>query len=207
MPFIRFAQRNILFIHIPRTGGTTVEHWLSQLGALGLHSYSLPNVMRVTPQHLRVNDVEELIGDNYFEYTFAIVRNPFDRIASEFRLRRKLALEGVFNASPRFSSWLENQLDAARKNPFHLDNHFRPQWEFVSSAVDVYKYEDGLREILTKVAEKIGAPAPAALPQKLSTGDLNESVRFDIADVERIRSVYAADFERFGYAATPPAVG
>src|SRR5262249_22669013 len=107
----------------------------------------------------------------------------------------------------RFSSWLENQIDAVRKNPFHLDNHFRPQWEFISSAVDIYKYEDGLSRILTRVAEKIGAPEPATLPQKLSTGDLNEPVRFDIADVERIRSLYAADFERFGYAATPPAVG
>lgn len=207
MPFVRHAKRNILFIHIPRTGGTTVEHWLRELGELRLFSYSLPPHAKVTPQHLRLNDVDELLGESYFDYVFAIVRNPFDRIASAYRLRCELARNGVWKGAPRFSTWLENQIDNYRKNPFHLDNHLRPQWEFVSSRVRVFRYEDGLESALTQVAADIGAPVPKTLSHMLATDSAQDKVAFDIADSERVLDLYGGDFERFVYSKTvPPAL-
>jgi Sulfotransferase family len=207
MPFVNHAGRNILFIHVPRTGGTTVEEWLRSLGDLRLFSYSLPPHSKITPQHLRMNDIEELLGENYFDYAFAFVRNPFERIASEFRLRCKLMREGVWKGTPRFSTWLENQLDAYRKNPFHLDNHLRPQWEFVSSRVRVFRYEDGLHEGLAHVAQEIGVKAPDALGHALSSQDAGVTAAFESADAERVLEVYARDFERFVYPkAVPPAL-
>lgn len=205
MPFVRYRDRNILFVHIPRTGGTTVEHWLRELGPLRLFSYSLPAFSRVTPQHLRSNDIEELFGAGFFDYAFTLVRNPFERIASEYRLRCALASESVWKGTPRFSTWLENALEGYRKAAFHLDNHLRPQWEFVSEQLNVLRYEDGLAAALKQVADDIGAPAPVSLPRKLATGETGPAVRFDVADIERVLATYGADFDRFGYAKTASA--
>lgn len=205
MPFIRYRDRNILFVHIPRTGGTTIEHWLRKLGPLGLFSHSLPGFSRVTPQHLRINDVEELLGEGFFDYAFAVVRNPFERIASEYRLRCALAQDGVWKGAPRFSTWLENALEALRKNPFHLDNHLRPQWEFISERVRVFRYEDGLDTVVAKVAADIGATAPlTALTRNLSTQDVAAKADFGVTETERVLAAYGPDFRRFGYPIEPP---
>jgi hypothetical protein len=203
MPFVRVRDRNVLFVHIPRTGGTTVEHWMRELGDLRLFSYSLPHFSKVTPQHLRYADICELLGDGYFDYAFTVVRNPFDRLASEFRLRAKIAAKGVWEGVPRFSTWFEKQPEAYSRNPMTLDNHMRPQWEFLSNAVQVFKYEDGLLPALATVAKELGVPAPATLERKLATGDVEAPVTFDIPDVERAAAFYARDFELFGYSKTP----
>jgi hypothetical protein len=203
VPFVSHAGHNVLFVHIPRTGGTTVEHWLETLGTVRLRSGSIPQFSKVTPQHLRMNDAEEFLGEDFFAYAFAIVRNPFERIASEFRARRALTEESFWKSSPRFPTWLENSLEAARRNPFHLDHHLRPQWDFVTSRVKVFHYEEGLESILARVASDIGAPAPGELPRKLAT-QRDSSIRFDIAERERILAAYDRDFELFGYDRTPP---
>jgi hypothetical protein len=203
MPFVQWNDRNILFIHIPRTGGTTVEHWMRELDELRLFSYGFPAFSKVTPQHLRYSDIRELFGENFFDYVFTIVRNPFDRLASEYRLRLKNAQEGVWSGGPCFSTWLEHRLESYQRNPHVLDNHLRPQWEFVSDAAKVFKYENGLGVVLRAIAEDIGVAPPAELAHKLSTKDVGDKIHFDIPDAERITAFYAGDFERFGYSRTP----
>jgi hypothetical protein len=204
LPFVSHAGRNVLFVHIPRTGGTTVEHWLRSLGDLRLFAGSIPAFTKVTPQHLRANDIDELMGEDFFDYAFAIVRNPFDRLASEYRARRSLALEGFWRTAPRFPGWLESSLEALRNNPFHLDNHLRPQWDFVSRRVKVFHYEMGLPAILAQVAAEIGAPPPADLPRKLATQAMPGDVSFDVAETERVLGVYGRDFDIFGYSKALP---
>ncbi|MEI9932241.1 MAG: sulfotransferase family 2 domain-containing protein [Rhizomicrobium sp.] len=204
MPFIRVHDCNILFVHIPRTGGTTVEHWMRGLGDLKLFSYSTPRFSKITPQHLRYADICELLGDGYFDYSFAIVRNPFDRLASEYRLHALQAQKnGIWKGAPRFSTWLENKLDSYSKNSWAEDNHIRPQWEFLSKAVKVFKYEDGVLTALAEVARQIGVPAPAEIGHELATSDVDAKAIFDIPDVERAVAFYARDFEHLGYSKTP----
>jgi hypothetical protein len=205
MPFVRYKDRNVLFIHIPRTGGTAVDRWLNELGELKLFNHSLPAFSKVTPQHLRINDVEELFGGSFFDYAFTIVRNPFDRIASEYRMRCNLGLNIHWQGPPRFPTWLENALEVYRKNPFHLDNHLRPQWEFVSARLGIFRHEDGLATVLERVAGDIGAPRPGALAPKLARDEGAATVHFDVAETARVLDVYGRDFETFGYAKTPPA--
>jgi hypothetical protein len=201
---VKYNGMNVLFIHIPRTGGTTVEHWLRELGQLRMFSYSLLPFSTVTPQHLRINDIDELLGENFFDYVFTIVRNPFDRIASEFRMSCELQRKSFFGGTPRFPTWLESNLTIFRQNPFHLDNHLRPNWEFVSERVAIFRYEDGLEAALAQVAANLGAPPPTKLMRVLATDDVDVEVRFNTAETERMLEVYDADFKRFGYAPTPP---
>jgi len=65
-------QHNCLFIHVPRTGGTSIER-------SGL--FTLPQ-----PQHWRAQDYFDLLGAGaWWElYRFAFVRNPWDRAVSAY---------------------------------------------------------------------------------------------------------------------------
>ena len=94
MPLYLNNEQAVTFLHIPKTAGTTIESWLNETGKYQQILFSQQKLedMQVTPQHLGYRTLAELTKTLYrpFEYKFAVVRNPFDRIVSEFFYRIKL---------------------------------------------------------------------------------------------------------------------
>ncbi|WP_181180840.1 hypothetical protein, partial [Paracoccus sp. FO-3] len=91
----------------------------------------------------------------------------------------------------------EENLDQQRRAKFHLDNHLRPQWEFLGKDVEVFKLEDGLSGPLAAVAERLGVTPPQQNPHELRSDPLE--IEWSPADRIRVRDHYARDFETFGY--------
>ncbi|MCQ0971239.1 sulfotransferase family protein [Paracoccus sp. TK19116] len=200
MPFVELEdKRRLLFIHVPKTGGTSVEGWMRTLAPLRFHEVQIPKAMKCTPQHLRMSDFNILFGRGYFDHAFMIVRNPYDRIASEYRMRAAIHAASFVRMWPSFSHWLEAQLDQMAGNRWILDNHLRPQWEFHGGRVEVFRLEDGLDTALATVAGRLGLPAPESVPHDLKTGGGDVTVEWDLSDRLRVEEVYARDFAEFGY--------
>ena len=203
MPFIDYNGQRILYVHVPKTGGTSIERWMETLGPLRLHSVGTPLPMRVTPQHLRHADIEMILGEGYFDYAFMTVRNPFARLESEYRMQATLAEEGFWGKSPKFPYWLETALGRLKHDEHADDNHLRPQWQFGGEGVEVFRLEDGLDHILKTVAQRIGAPAPETPAHALKTE--TRPIRWRKPDILRVRRTYAEDFSAFGYDDSGPA--
>lgn len=199
MPFIQHAGRTLLYLHVPKTGGGTVEAWMKTIAPLRFHSVGVPAALRATPQHFRMADFRSLFGEGYFDHVVMTVRNPYDRIASEYRMRAVLGGKGFWKAFPSFSMWLEQSLADARKNPFHLDNHLRPQWEFHGNRVKVLRYEDGLPAVVAHMAGLLGVTPPDTLPRVHDTSEAGIEVAWDTVDILRVNAFYGQDFEVFGY--------
>jgi hypothetical protein len=199
MPFVEIETKRLLFIHVPKTGGGAIEAWLKTLAPLHFHSIGVPLALRCTPQHLRMADFRALFGDGYCDAAVMIVRNPYDLIASEYRMRATLARQGFRKDAPRFSQWLETNLAAVARNPFHLDNHLRPQWDFHGSGVEVLRYEDGLVQAAARIAELLDVPKPEELPRVNDTSFAGINVVWDLSDRLRVQDFYAKDFEVFNY--------
>ena len=67
-------QINLIFLHIPKTGGSFVEKFLQKI--LQKHY----NIRRILSGHYSLNMFEENI---FYNYTIlAVVRNPYDRLFS-----------------------------------------------------------------------------------------------------------------------------
>jgi hypothetical protein len=140
MPYFRTDNINILFIHIPKTGGTSIENYFSQKYNIPLNSDTL----------LRLNSLNEFIIENiifdsspqHFTYEIlykyrnefniefkdiriiTVVRNPYARIISDLFYFEKITIdtskEEVFHK-------IENYLQSK-----YLDNHNIPQYLFVT---------------------------------------------------------------------------
>lgn len=205
MPSIEINGRRVLFVHIPKTGGTSVTRWMQGLGRVRLHADTKPEALKVAPQHLTWTDIDCLWGGDDFDYAFAVVRNPFTRMESEFRMRQKLRAQGFFGGSLHFASWLERALIDARANPNHFDSHIRPQWTFVSDRLHVFRFEDGIDAILTRIASDLDLSPPARAPHALATAAEVPAVTWDRADILRMQEFYRLDFQQFGYDLQPPA--
>lgn len=87
-------EKNCIFIHIPKTGGTSIENMIWQADekveknlCMGLVSrYHNKYQTGGLQQHLLASQVKQEGGDIFFNsaFKFSMVRNPFDRILSQY---------------------------------------------------------------------------------------------------------------------------
>lgn len=78
---------NASFIHIPKTGGTTIEALLPRSRAVIHRAKQLKPVLprpRASPWHLPPDVFERVFNETYARPTFCVVRNPHDRMRSCF---------------------------------------------------------------------------------------------------------------------------
>ena len=87
MPFFSNKNYKILFIHIPKTGGTTIEDFLCDSFKISFHTIGVPSALKITPQHLQIKDIELLFNGKEWDYAFSVVRSPYERLKSEFFYR------------------------------------------------------------------------------------------------------------------------
>jgi hypothetical protein len=198
MPLFRHAEKVILFVHIPKTGGSTVEDVLRASGAKqALKAPKSVGFSHSTPQHMHWEVTRRWIPRHFYNYSFAIVRNPFARLASEYRWREKFAK----SPRPSFDRWVELQFRKYVDDPFILDNHIRPQHEFVGERVQVFRLENGLDKPLRACLTRLGLPAkPESIPR--ANQSKSDTIGASPATIERIAEFYADDFVTFGYSAT-----
>jgi hypothetical protein len=202
MPVFHHDGCNLLFVHIPKTGGTFVERqfkangWRASFLLHGQQERHLLRLMHASPQHLHWSQLCTLFDPAAFDLAFAIVRDPLERAISEYRMRSKAQVRP-------FDDWLQDALRARASDPFHLDNHLRPQHEFVGPGVEVLRFEDGLDEaLMARLSRACGRPlALHPLPRR---ADASLVRRADVvpgrAALDRLAEVYAEDYSRFGYA-------
>jgi len=69
-----YKNKNVVFLHIPKTGGTSVEHLLKQ--NYGEEGYGRHYSLRIF--EIKNKELNKCL-------VFTIVRNPFERIASTFK--------------------------------------------------------------------------------------------------------------------------
>lgn len=199
MPFITYNNKNVLFVHIPKTGGTSISTWMQDLAPLHLQGTRTPNSMIVSPQHLTNHDVNALFADGFFDYRFTIVRSPYDRMASEYAFRVAVAERTNRPSLPTFALWLEQVLERMKTHPVHLDNHLRPQTDFIGSGVEVFRYEDGLEAAVRRVANMIGAPTDIVMGHERVSDPDATAIEWDLQDRLRINRAFREDFDVFGY--------
>ncbi len=203
MPVFRINNKNVVFIHVPKTGGTSVETTLAQFSPMGLHSrmgHQLKAVndgifTRAIPlQHFHGGLLEACLDPGLVDYAFMIVRSPAQRLISEYRHCR--ARMKRLDARLPFSAWLRLSLRIAKLEPGYRNNHFRPQVEFRCFNAEVFRFEDGLQPAMQKIASRIGL-GPIDVPHARQS----PSVPVELTPKDRayIAKTYAADYEVFGY--------
>lgn len=131
MPIDR--RKKILFLHIPRTAGTSIEKHLKIYGRNELHGEYKSVQKHTWKQHFTLAEIVQLGFlteedlDQYFKFVF--VRNPFDKIVSEYFWRKE-------DSKISFNDFILNKLPRLLEDKSHnLYCHIRPQIDFISSYI------------------------------------------------------------------------
>lgn len=215
MPVFAINGKSVLFIHVPKTGGTTIERVLSQFGPMSLHSkggcfrdqFRGGLLSKPIPlQHLHSTLLRRLLLPGQFDLVFMLVRDPVQRMVSEYRHAREMwRPEGLLP----FSTWLRICLRLARMDPAFRNNHFRAQADYHIEGAKVLHYEDGMLPCLNEISATLGVQKFEELPRERQskTYVAVPSPR----DIELIQKAFAADYEMFpryltgGTYSNPPA--
>jgi hypothetical protein len=201
--FIR-GHVKVLYIHVPKTGGGTIMDFFKSNGfdvAFCDTSSIISgfNALRTcSPQHYHRDLLKQTLRLESFTYVFMTVRHPIDRLKSEFlwRVRDK-------SADP--NSWAYGTLANYEKDEFLLDNHIRPQHEFLLPGADIFRLEDGYEDAwINRISESLGVEmAHRNVDHKNVAMEFSgrsvEDVHFNEAASSAIAHFYRNDFGRFGY--------
>lgn len=199
-------HRMVLFIHIPKTGGSSIEDAFSasgwrvdllerEIGGMSPNSY-----LRCPPQHMHWQLLNGILDMTVFDVIFTVVRQPLDRLLSEYRWQRQRR-----GLTVDLDGWVNTTLDAYDDDPFVHENHIRPQHEFLPPNGRVYRLEDGLEEALDDLSARLGVRLKRP-PHAEKTQPASSPTSLDLSDatLERVRRFYAEDEVRLSY---PPVIG
>ena len=215
MPLYRHADRMLLLIHIPKTGGSTVEEVLHRRGAQqALKSRPRKEFSVVTPQHMHWDLLLTWVPPGFYNQSVSIVRNPYARLASEYRWRSDLHKANLNKARASadqpvdaeappaemldFDTWLQHQFKAYPKRPMILDNHIRPQVEFVGPDTQIFRLEDGLDAAINHCLTQLNMPL-RNLKVHQARKSASQPIPTTAARMAQVAEFYKADFEAFGY--------
>lgn len=194
MPYLK--EHNLLFIHIPKTGGTAIER------ALGIKAANRPDLfiskekqviggIKTVPQHFTPNILRVRLGEDIYENSlkFTVVRNPYTRVLSEYFYRNK---SGNMN---KFPKWFRGYYGVRD----HV--HKIPQSRFVDSENITILRQETLQEDFSKFVSDNNLPIKSELGtvnrSKHDKRDLIKEIPLPI--IGRINNLFEEDFIRFGY--------
>ena len=134
MPYYKDA--NLLFIHIPKTGGTSLESYLESKYTQTIHDSdkhkTVPIRKRIFLQHYTYDDIykyRQVFGVNFNNdlNIITIVRNPYDRLVSDLFYLRYIDV----NDTP---DTIYNVIKNKYLYEEDLYNHNIPQYKFIIDA-------------------------------------------------------------------------
>jgi hypothetical protein len=176
-------------IHINRTAGTSIGR------AIGLPR----------KQHLTAREVIAMMGEADWEraYRFSIVRNPWDKVVSQYKHRVCTNQTGMGDRPIAFRDWVAATYGPDKRLPYYdQPKMFQPQVEWLRDdegriRLDfVGRFED-LRGAYRQIATRL--KLPHELPHCNSTARTDYRTFYDDRTAEMIGDWFAVDIARFDY--------
>lgn len=190
-------KKKFIFIHIPGTAGTSIEHALEEYQSGKLINQGggiwradeettlmikeiLGKEVSLNPKHIAAKDWKKVLGKKYKDYyKFTVVRNPIDKAVSLYKFNKKLP-----SHQPK---WVINQsmFITDEKNNIIID--------------DIFKFEN-LEEDWKKLCNKLNIKYKP-LPHKNNRNPKKESVDkiFPEKEINYIQNTLKDDFNLLGY--------
>lgn len=170
-------------MHIPRTAGTSIIHWLEKNNIEHERDATHPSIT--------------MIQDTY-DISFACVRNPWERMVSMYaHFRRPGFLWEMFNIKheSELPTWDEFLTNPTQK--LYWFDVFTNQVEWIPNGVDILLRHESLADDFAQVQKLLNCNQP--LPH--SNGSVHDDYRsyYNTWQEKRISEIFSKDIDTFKY--------
>lgn len=184
--YVKYLSK-VIFVHINKTGGSSIER------ALGLPF-----------QHRTARQIRADLGDKRWNqrFSFAFVRNPWDKVASHYRYRVRTNQTGLGDNTIPFTEWVKRAYGDHDATYYDHAMMFMPQLDWITDEtgtviVDFVGRFERLHEDFELVCRQIGRNAE--LPHVKSSGVYDYREMYDEDAREVVARCFSPDIHRFGY--------
>ncbi|MBL9050220.1 MAG: sulfotransferase family 2 domain-containing protein [Tabrizicola sp.] len=207
MPIFRIGAKLHYFAHVPKCGGVSVDSYLMErFGPIALRE---PDRFKLEPQqrwsrtspiHMPAATLKHMIPSEWLSSSFAVVRHPVRRVISAFCFARDHHRYLPLNTD--FNTWFQEATSWVLSDSFRYGGHFAPMSSFVPEGSRIFRLEDGLDQVIPYLDELDGKSDG---PRHIAVKNVGRWRGIEAAPVPTdetlalIETVYAEDFERFGY--------
>lgn len=213
MPGVLDKQTGYVFVHVPKCAGTSVSHRLLQRGQAADFK-SIPGLEDIIQRdnagpgdkighvgHGRARQIREVLGDQDFEAldSFAVVRNPWDRLVSRYNFLRS-SMRGTLPDYLR-GSFSEFVLWACKNRKSTQVDRLADE-QGIILVKDLLKFENLQTEFQAYSMRLFGTALD--LPMLNRTAATVQKATFSGEAREAVRAAYAEDFAAFGYSDRGP---
>ena len=197
-----FKKINLFFIHIPKTGGTSVESYLYYKCKLkrtidtlftGINCNVLLNL-----HSLQHSTYSEIKNNSCFDFNIdklkiiTIVRNPYDRLISELFFLHKITIS-------MSKKEIEKQIKLFLDDDNLYDHHKLPQYKFITHNNNLIKTTIMKTESLTEDMHNYGFTDFYTEKNKTHRNDINYKKLYTNKAKEIVYTYYKQDFALFDY--------
>jgi hypothetical protein len=206
---IRSDAHRLLFVHVQKTGGLTVEHYLLEQVEDAVRVGGLPG-----DRHATLTDALEAHPELKDHFTFGFVRNPWARLYSWYQMiqrRQKTAAEGnefvqeKLRANPFWQAVLRDypSFEAfVLQGPGDFERLRTPQVHYLTAPgkeADFIGRTETLDADLAHVCTTLGLTAPEALARRNAGPPADYRTAYTDEMRALVEEHFAEDIERFGY--------
>ena len=200
MPY--YKEKDLLFIHIPKTGGTNIENCIKQKykqtlysGRTNLLKYPYNNLSLQHQFYNTIYNNRDKLNINFNNIKiFTVVRNPYDRIISDLFFKKIIKKD--YTSEQVYDKIVNDYL-----NRYDLDNHNVSQYKFITDEnlklipnIKIFKCEN-LNEINDDLNKFIGFD----INIKKNNVNKDYSMYLNNDSIDLINKKYKKDFELFNY--------
>jgi hypothetical protein len=215
-----YHKHKLIHIHIPKTAGTAIETYFNEIGDMKWSPESWVGQANKHGrwyefQHLSLQELRILANDAFDGYmSFAVVRNPYTRMISDYLWRRWIqhqypnsatrffdSFETFLNAIPKnINTNLWSHVLGADKKKANFVIHIRPQYQYVSDSdgnclVDEILKFERLHLDMAQLLKRYGLSTNRIKSPQIK--DLKEY--YNRARLDLVNEIYAKDFAYYSY--------
>lgn len=178
---------NFTFIHINKTGGSSIE-----------------KALKLRLEHKTALEKIEEIGRQKWDkkYNFTVIRNPWDKVVSHYHYRTETNRTDLGTRPIGFKEWVK--LSYGIRDSFYYDNPkmFMPQSDWIEdrygrSLVDFVCRFESLNDDFKVVCRKLGETL--SLPHVKTSKRGNYRDYYDKDTIEIVARWLKKDIDNFGY--------
>jgi hypothetical protein len=206
MPYFKNNKINVLFIHIPKTGGSSLEKYFSVKYRIPLNLKSLMSTENIkgfadkpeitsSLQHLTYNTIIKYkdffkIDTNNIEI-ITIVRNPYAKMMSDLFYLKKINMEST---KEEVYDKIKNYLKE------NHDNHVTPQYKFITD-----ENENLIENIKILHTETLNSDMTSLgykdfnIKMNMNPNNVNYDNYLNEDSINLINKIYHKDFEILNY--------
>jgi hypothetical protein len=208
------GKKNILQIHPPKCGGSSITKLLSRYGYGIFTSTKFIEMCHSTNStHLTGPEIEIICKKLNLKIDFSImsIRNPYKRIQSKYVYNysnvlsiRRLTLKniGKLFKIKSFEDYVLDSLNQYEKNNHFDNNHFLPQYKFLTENAKIFRLEDKFFDLIEHLNVQLQTQLEIKdIPKEYGKPYLSKfiNIKWSKKLRQKVNEIYDKDFKLFGY--------